>query len=237
MGGYIKFDKDLHDDPRLLNVAAKLRANLDVTCTGQPWGDAETIDLIYNALLGGMSLLWTYGDIHILTGDILPIPYTVLPKIMRLPLWIIDLVPREWIRDMGDGTVTLPMYCNKNNVTPRDKRKAKQVAMREKWREKKSRQRSKKRKGDSKGDMPGDIARDMPGDTREYLVPGTGTLSPIPGPVPKTATATNGASPAPAPHAAATAPRKSFDEEFRQRFGYTPDRASAMRSKPDRWKG
>jgi hypothetical protein len=186
MSGYIRFDKDTVEDPRLLGLADDLNAYLDIalgeaaekSLTAEfpgalvAFSDTDARNLLCNAMLGGLVHLWVYGDTHIQTGDSLPLTVGALAAVMRLPEWTVHLFPRDWlIIDEENRRVILPGFIAKNNINPRDIRKDDKNLQRIVWREKKRRQRAKKR-----GDSPPETDSGTP----------LGTCLPVHPPVPRT---------------------------------------------------
>lgn len=216
MGGYIHMDKDLVEDPRLLDLAdivanafeVTIEAENDLSDGDTRFSSRDVTELWSNALLGALTRLWTYADVHIRSDDTLPIGVTALSQVMRLPAWIIKLYPSEWLQVLEESdTVKLPNYCEKNNITAKDERRAKPGKQRTReWRERRKKQR-----------LNGDT---HPSPRSHRDAPPV----PVPGPVPShtgTGTdATTRASLSVTPAAPAT--RKSFEEDFADRYGSPP---------------
>lgn len=239
MGGYTRFDKDMPSDPRIMESAEHLYTLLDIQLAERTqdslaeefpgvsvdFSSTDARDLVCNALVGGLVHLWTYADTYINSDDSLPLSSGALARVMRLPQWCIHLYPADWlVIDEDNERVLLPGFCQKTGIKPRDIRKADRELQRQKWAEDKRRQR-RSRKAVSSASDNGKTSQRHLKDTGVDTppLPGTGSRSPnhIPGPVPM------GAAPLAAGRGAAASPRKSFEEDFSQRFGASPPKADA----------
>lgn len=140
MGGYIQWDKDLSDDPRVVELAAAAHARFPVDALGP----AGSKGLWRDAILGGLVRMWTYADVHVDSADILPLSLSGLADVCGLPEDILRTFPRTWLAvDEATGRVKLPGYVAKNRIMARDERKENKDLKRSQWREQKRRQREK----------------------------------------------------------------------------------------------
>lgn len=124
---YIRIDKDMDSDPRLLALAHDIAASVFV-CAGEnaadsSLGESATRNVICNALLGSLVTLWCYADTHIRADDTLPIGIGVLTDLIGLPVEWVKKFPAEWLIVHGNGTVELPDYCAKNGLISKEKRR------------------------------------------------------------------------------------------------------------------
>jgi len=129
MSGWIKFWKDMPNDPRVLSAAARLSARLPIGSLSQ----AEQIALWRNAVTGALATLWCYADEHIHDDDALPLTLQTLDTVVGIEGFF-DLMPREWIDKLDDGSITLPGYCEKNSLIAKRKRTVKSNARVTRWR-------------------------------------------------------------------------------------------------------
>lgn len=143
MSGWIKFWKDMPNDPRVLSAAMKLseRYILAVRTSGIGGADLSTSDSCNawrNAVTGALVTLWVYADEHIRDDDTLPINSQTLDTIVGLEGFF-DAMPREWIDELDDGSIVLPGYCEKNSLIAKRKRTVKSNARVTQWRERNKR--------------------------------------------------------------------------------------------------
>lgn len=141
---WIKFDKDLVDDPRIVNAAEMLaeRYTLSIEtikgpgfASGSDVDEAETVALMRNAVTGALVALWVYADTHIREGDELPISVTAVDRMVGIQGFC-AIVGEDWIRSDTDGaTVILPGYCEKNGLISKDKRKTSNADRQRRYRE------------------------------------------------------------------------------------------------------
>lgn len=117
--GYIRMDKDLQEDPRVLRLAAELT-------------DVDQ-DRAVNEILGGLYRLWRYADTY-LELDSIQVRYHVSVKVTGLPLQVLKKFPLQWLRDDGNGTLTLPNYSVKNALLDKESRREATRKRVERWR-------------------------------------------------------------------------------------------------------
>jgi hypothetical protein len=137
MSGWIKFWKDMPNDPRVVSAAMKL-ANRYVLARRTPAGgnDLSTSDMCNawrNAVTGALVTLWVYADEHIRDDDTLQIDSQTLDAIVGLEGFF-EVMPREWIDELEDGCIVLPGYCQKNSLIAKRKRTATSNARVTRWR-------------------------------------------------------------------------------------------------------
>jgi hypothetical protein len=125
-GGWIKFDKEVIDDPRLEQAAM-------VLATANPLRVSNALCFYLNALRGALVTMWVYADTHIRNDDTLPISSQTLNAIVGIEGFC-ALIGPQWITELDGGNIKLPGYCEKNGVIARKKRaldaKARQAAYR-----------------------------------------------------------------------------------------------------------
>lgn len=144
MSGWIKFWKDMPNDPRVLSAAMKLSERYLLAHRSPGGGvdlsNTETCNAWRNAVTGALATLWCYADEHIRDDDTLPLTSQTLDAVVGLEGFF-DVMPREWIDELDDGSVILPGYCEKNALIAKRKRAIKSNARVTQWR------RAKKSKG------------------------------------------------------------------------------------------
>ena len=203
MGGYIRMDKDLEDDPRVVDLGDALAAS-----TGLDKGLAR------DAVIGGLYRLWRHADTHLGRHDRLKTASPTLARISEvtaLPASLIRQFPAEWLTQHDDGSIELPGYAAKNVLIDKDQRRENGRLRTRKWRERK---RLETLNGDASHGVTAEASqRHKSVTTGTGTGPGTGTETSETG----TGTETDDAALAALPSAAA--PRRSFEEEFTQRFG------------------
>lgn len=216
MGGYIRIDKDQPIDSRLVALADLLAQRWQLVYGGNnDLPPAENCHALRHMLLGVTVTLWSHADTYIRSDDSLPVTLSGLAQILNVPLSILEQFPPSWLTTRAeDGLAVLPGYCKRNGLIAKDIRKRNGGVnaadyKREGARLRKQRQREKARVTNER-DASVTVTRDK---RDRGVTTGTGT-HPIPVP---------GGSAAPlAAVGAAAAPRKSFAEEFAQRFGLAP---------------
>lgn len=137
MSGWIKFWKDMPNDPRVLSAAVKL-AERYVLARRTPGGGGdlsmtEACNAWRNTVTGAIATLWCYADEHIRDDDSLPLTSQTIDTIVGIEGFF-DVMPREWIDELDDGSIVLPGYCKKNSLIVKRKRTIKSNARVTRWR-------------------------------------------------------------------------------------------------------
>lgn len=137
MSGWIKFWKDMPNDPRVLAAALKLSERY-VLAERTAGGGADLsrnalCNAWRNAVVGALATLWSYADEHIRDDDTLPLTSQTVDAVVGLEGFF-DAMPREWIDELDDGSVILPGYCEKNSLIAKRKRAVKSNARVTRWR-------------------------------------------------------------------------------------------------------
>lgn len=137
MSGWIKFWKDMPNDPRVLTAATKLSEKYLLARRtkggGSDLSSTETCNAWRNAVTGALATLWCYADEHIHDDDTLPLTSQTLDAVVGLEGFF-EVMPREWIDELDDGSVILPGYCEKNSLIAKRKRTIKSNARVTRWR-------------------------------------------------------------------------------------------------------
>ncbi len=173
MGGYIRIDKELPTDGRLLQIADQIAEKWTLLEGGQPLHPLVTRHALRHAVTGVIVTLWAYADTHIRRDNSLPVTLSGVTQIVNVPVTLLQLLPEEWLRVRPDGLVELPGYCEKNGIRAKDLRKEDRAEhQRELARIRKQRQRSK-----ATETVTRDTPRDTPRDSHDFVThTGTGPL-------------------------------------------------------------
>lgn len=121
MSGWIKFEKDMANDPRLLEIAVQMAGEANLATGNRDLSNQEAVTLFCNALRGALVTLWCYADTHINDDDTLDMGAGAIEALVGIDGFC-DLMPPEWIAVTESGAVKLPGYCEKNGVISRRKR-------------------------------------------------------------------------------------------------------------------
>ena len=142
---WIKFDKDLIDDPRVLKAAGALAERYEVSVTrlsgngfstGSDLPAAEVLSIMRNAVTGALVTLWVYADTHIRDGDELRLSVPDIDMMVGIDGFC-ELVGPSWVEETNHGgTVKLPGYCEKNGLLSREKRRTANAERQRRFREK-----------------------------------------------------------------------------------------------------
>lgn len=105
LSGWIKVEKDLANDPRVLRMASRLR-HADVTL-----GSRSRL-----VIVGALVTLWWYADTHILDDDTLPVGVDQVNELVGIDGFC-DLMPPEWFEILDSNNVKLVDYTAHNGTT------------------------------------------------------------------------------------------------------------------------
>lgn len=115
MGGWIKLEKDLLTDPRLLEMAAKL-------CNAKPC-NAQPLPCVAHAsatVLGGLVKLWFLADTHIGQDDVLPLGINQINQFVGVEGFA-EICPKDWLQIVDADHVKLPDYHTHNGTTAKQR--------------------------------------------------------------------------------------------------------------------
>lgn len=116
MAGWIKFDKEMGDDPRLLQAAAQLGKVYTIArASGSDLSAVDRLAFACNAVTGALVTLWQYADVHIRDDDTLPMTRETLDAMVGIDGFF-AIMPRDWIDELDGGIIVLPGYCKKNSL-------------------------------------------------------------------------------------------------------------------------
>lgn len=104
MSGWIKLEKSLKDDPRVIRLASRMRN------AGVAVGDAAAL-----LAVGALAHLWWYADTHIRADDTLDVGFAEIDTLLGLPGFA-AMLPSDWLKEIDGNTVKLPGFQDHNGV-------------------------------------------------------------------------------------------------------------------------
>jgi len=109
MSGWIKVEKDLANDPRVLRMASRL-SHADVTL-----GSRSRL-----VVVGALVTLWWYADTHIGNDDVLAIGTDEIDELVGLKGFC-SLVPTDWLQVLDSDHVKLVDYTAHNGSSAKQR--------------------------------------------------------------------------------------------------------------------
>jgi hypothetical protein len=106
MSGWIKLEKDLLTDPRVIRMAA-------VICKGLPLHGVTVV-------LGALAHLWMIADTHIGNDDVLPLGVEDINKVIGIDGFC-QLVPPDWLQVINAHSVKLPNFHAHNGTIAKER--------------------------------------------------------------------------------------------------------------------
>ena len=95
MGGHIRMDKDLEDDPRASRLAEVMVD--DWISRGLPASLREAfLSQARNAVTGLLYRLWRYADTYLESGDVTQATVTQLADVTRCSVTVVTSLPPKW---------------------------------------------------------------------------------------------------------------------------------------------
>lgn len=124
---WIKFEKDLLTDPRVLRMAKALDARHKIIAN-PILADDSTDESVSNAqalpavtmVCGALVRIWSLADTHVDANDVLPLGFEDLNKLVGVPGFC-QLMPFEWIEEIDRDSVKLPNYHAHNGTEAKRK--------------------------------------------------------------------------------------------------------------------
>lgn len=111
--GWIKFEKSLRDDPRVLRIARQL-GNAGVT------HERFTNQAHVTLVLGCLAQLWCYADTHVREGDTLDLGIDDIDEIVGLQGFC-SMLPDDWLQVIDAEHVKLPGFLGHNGTEAKKK--------------------------------------------------------------------------------------------------------------------
>lgn len=127
---WIKFEKDLLTDPRVLRIARTLQARWLMfdgpkTPSNEQFDPCNATALpAVTLVLGALVRIWSLSDTHLGSDDLLPLGFDELDEVVGVPGFC-ALLPSDWIIEVDENTVKLPDF-HKHNGTEAKKKAATQ---------------------------------------------------------------------------------------------------------------
>lgn len=116
MSGWIKFEKSLESDPRVLRMAKALAKRWSMFDSGIDLDLCNATPLPAVTLVcGALSRLWIYADSHAREDDTLDLGASELDEILGIPGFC-SLMPKDWLVEVNESTVELPGFQQHNGV-------------------------------------------------------------------------------------------------------------------------
>jgi hypothetical protein len=116
MSAWIKLEKALETDPRVLR-AAKALARLDRQRAGAATGNASAFHYV-TQVIGGLARLWIYADSHAREDDTLDLGFDELDELLGIPGFC-SCLPPDWVVAIDENRVELPGFQAHNGVDAR----------------------------------------------------------------------------------------------------------------------
>lgn len=113
MSGWIKFDKALESDPRVLKIARHLGV------THERYGRNAGVTVV----IGGLVRLWSYADTHIDEDDILAVSVDDIDEIVGITGFA-EALPPDWLQIVDGESVQLPDFHDHNGSLARRRAQA-----------------------------------------------------------------------------------------------------------------
>lgn len=123
---WIKFEKDLLTDPRVLRVARSLQKRwwlFDGDSIPEKDGfDSSNATALPAVTLvtGALIRLWSLADTHLREDEILPLGFVEIDEIVGVP-GLCSLLPADWILEIDENTVKLPDFHAHNGIEAKKK--------------------------------------------------------------------------------------------------------------------
>lgn len=122
MSGWIKFEKDLTTDPRVLRMAKELDRQATWFAPGSDDYDPSNASALPGVTLvcGALVRLWVYADSHAREDDTLDLGMAEVDELVGIPGFA-AMMPSDWIRELDERTVELPGFQAHNGTEAKKK--------------------------------------------------------------------------------------------------------------------
>ena len=119
---WIKFEKDLLTDPRVLRIARILRSRLCIVELDENYAQTCNAHALPDVTLvcGALVRIWSMADTHVDEDDVLPLGFDDLNKHLGIPGFC-QLLPPEWIQEIDKDSVKLPNFHAHNGTEAKKK--------------------------------------------------------------------------------------------------------------------
>lgn len=119
---WIKFEKDLLTDPRVLRMAKRLQEKY-LLAEAEAWAANECNGYALpgvTLICGGLVRIWSLADTHVDSNDVLPLGFEELDKLIGIPGFC-ELMPEDWIIKLDADSVKLPNFHAHNGTEAKRK--------------------------------------------------------------------------------------------------------------------
>lgn len=107
MSGWIKWEKDLETDPRMIRMAREMKR----LC------NADALPAV-TLVCGSLIRLWSYADSHIRDDNTLDLGASEIDDLLGIPGFC-SIMPDDWLREVDEHTVELPDFQEHNGIEAR----------------------------------------------------------------------------------------------------------------------
>jgi hypothetical protein len=114
MKGWIRFEKDMLDDPRIMMAVARLPADLCAVTSASL--------MRHSCVTGALLKLWCYADRHIVSDDTLQLSVQACDEIVGVTGFC-EAMSDDLVQVVDENTIRLPGYCAKNSLIVLRKRR------------------------------------------------------------------------------------------------------------------
>lgn len=121
MSGWIKVEKDLESDPRMITAAAALEQRFQLVEKMAGEGDGSnalrnvTQNLAVTVLIGALVRIWMVSDTHVGEDNVLPLSTDLIDKRVGVPGFC-QLLPQNWLQILDPNCVKLPNFHGHNGT-------------------------------------------------------------------------------------------------------------------------
>lgn len=130
MSGWIKLEKDLLTDPRLVAASMALEARFELSeATSEVRGSSGAVLMqgsnitalpSVTMVVGGLARLWMIADTHIGEDDVLALNVEQIDKLIGIDGFC-EILPNDWLEILDGNRVKLPNYHSHNGSTARER--------------------------------------------------------------------------------------------------------------------
>jgi hypothetical protein len=114
-GPWIKVEKSLWEDPRIITMAGKLGDQLRLDL-----GVDIPVRILWITCAGAVGKIWSFADSHVDNKDILSLGPAHIDEITGIKGFC-NLMPKEWLQVIDAHHVKLPGFHTHNGTTAKKK--------------------------------------------------------------------------------------------------------------------
>jgi hypothetical protein len=116
---WIKFEKDLFTDPRVLRLAKSLEARWEMVNDAQDVRNVAALPAV-TLVCGALVRIWGLADTHVGEDDVLPLGTDELDEVLGIPGFC-ALMPADWLEPIDEQSVKLPHFHEHNGTQAKKK--------------------------------------------------------------------------------------------------------------------